>query len=131
MSRFFRSTSDSESESDSELSQITSEDDFSDQEESSENEQEQEDQEAPRRSRFLRGEADSDDSDEDGGKRQVKSQKDKRIEGLQAIVKSVENGQKNNDWGLIASGTGLHAVYILFVCFSWMGFGCDIFFFFL
>ncbi|KAI8328953.1 eukaryotic translation initiation factor 3 subunit 8 N-terminus-domain-containing protein [Blakeslea trispora] len=103
MSRFFRSISDNESESDSELSQITSEDDFSDQEDSSENEQEDQEQETPKRSRFLRGEADSDDSDEEGGKRQVKSQKDKRIEGLQAIVKSVENGQKNNDWGLIAS----------------------------
>ncbi|OBZ89495.1 Eukaryotic translation initiation factor 3 subunit C [Choanephora cucurbitarum] len=100
MSRFFRSTSDSESESDSELSQITSEDDFSDQ--STDNEEQQE-EEAPKRSRFLRGEADSDDSDEEGGRRQVKSQKDKRMEGLQAIVRSIENGQKNNDWGLIAS----------------------------
>ena len=94
MSRFFRSTSDSESESDSELSQITSEDDFSDQ--STDNEEQQE-EEAPKRSRFLRGEADSDDSDEEGGRRQVKSQKDKRMEGLQAIVRSIENGQKNND----------------------------------
>ncbi|KAI8348039.1 eukaryotic translation initiation factor 3 subunit 8 N-terminus-domain-containing protein [Choanephora cucurbitarum] len=101
MSRFFRSTSDSESESDSELSQITSEDDFSDQ--STDNEEQQGEEEAPKRSRFLRGEADSDDSDEEGGRRQVKSQKDKRMEGLQAIVRSIENGQKNNDWGLIAS----------------------------
>ncbi|CAO3594982.1 unnamed protein product [Absidia cylindrospora] len=44
------------------------------------------------------------DSDDEGGrKRQVKSQKDKRLEDMHGAAKAIENGRKNNDWTLISS----------------------------
>lgn len=106
MSRFFRSTSDSESESESDNSQFSSEGEFSNNDSDNEEQQRQQDEDEPKKSRFLKGGEDSDDSDEEGlgAKRQVKSQKDKRLEGLLASVKVIESGQKNNDWGMIASG---------------------------
>lgn len=103
MSRFFRSTSDSESETDSDISQYSSEEEFSDGSDD-EGQQQQQEEDEPKKSRFLKGGDDSDSDDESSVKRQVKSLKDKRLEGLFMSVKAIENGQKNNDWGLIASG---------------------------
>lgn len=107
MSRFFRSA-DSESETDSSdnESYISDEELDSSAEESSEDEQQQEAQ--PSRSRFLKGAGtDSEDESDDelGRARQVKSQKDKRLEAMQNSIKAIENGQKNSDWGLISAGT--------------------------
>ncbi|KAG2237238.1 eukaryotic translation initiation factor 3 subunit 8 N-terminus-domain-containing protein [Thamnidium elegans] len=103
MSRFFRSTSDSESETDSDISQYSSEEEFSDGSDEEEQQQQQQEEDEPKKSRFLKGGDDSDSDDESSVKRQVKSLKDKRLEGLFVSVKAIENGQKNNDWGLIAS----------------------------
>lgn len=105
MSRFFRSTSDSESETDSDISQYSSEEEFSDgSDDEGQQQQQQQEEDEPKKSRFLKGGDDSDSDDESSVKRQVKSLKDKRLEGLFVSVKAIENGQKNNDWGLIASG---------------------------
>ncbi|SAM04062.1 hypothetical protein [Absidia glauca] len=108
MSRFFRSNSDSESESDSSDNDSFYDEDVlsSSEEEESDVEADQEDQQASKKSRFLKGgDSDSDlDSDDEGGrKRQVKSQKDKRLEDMQSAAKAIENGRKNNDWTLISS----------------------------
>ncbi|KAI8988445.1 eukaryotic translation initiation factor 3 subunit 8 N-terminus-domain-containing protein [Mycotypha africana] len=108
MSRFFRSTSDSESDSETSsseneslYSQSDSEYDSSDAESyHSDNEQ----KEQQPRNRFLRGGSDSEDSDDESNqKRQAKSQKDKRLEEMENAVKAIENGQKNSDWNLIAT----------------------------
>ncbi|KAK9454119.1 eukaryotic translation initiation factor 3 subunit 8 N-terminus-domain-containing protein [Dipodascopsis uninucleata] len=48
-------------------------------------------------SRFLRGE-ESEDSDEDELKRVVKSAKDKRLEEIDSIIRSIDNAKKINDW---------------------------------
>ncbi|KAH8154256.1 uncharacterized protein LAJ45_02024 [Morchella importuna] len=54
--------------------------------------------------RFLVGGGGSDDeSDEDDGRRVVKSQKDKRMEEIEASAKLIENGEKINDWVLISA----------------------------
>ncbi|GAA5804708.1 hypothetical protein HPULCUR_010211 [Helicostylum pulchrum] len=104
MSRFFRSTSDSESETDSDISQYSSEEEFSDGSgDEGQQQQQQQEEDEPKKSRFLKGGDNSDSDDESSVKRQVKSLKDKRLEGLFVSVKAIENGQKNNDWGLIAS----------------------------
>lgn len=53
----------------------------------------------------MKGASDSDDSDDESNvKRKAKSQKDKRIDEMETAVKSIENGQKNNDWNLISTG---------------------------
>jgi translation initiation factor 3 subunit C len=109
MSRFFRSNSDSESETDSSDNDSLYDEDVlsSSGEEESDVEAHQEDQQGSKKSRFLKGgDSDSDlDSDDEGGrKRQVKSQKDKRLEDMQSAAKAIENGRKNNDWTLICSG---------------------------
>ncbi|KAI8374254.1 eukaryotic translation initiation factor 3 subunit 8 N-terminus-domain-containing protein [Radiomyces spectabilis] len=104
MSRFFRSASDSESETDTSDNESFISDEELSSEEESDFEEEQDDQ--PQKSRFLKGaESDSDEeSDEEfGRKRQVKSQKDKRLEEMQNSIKAIENGQKNKDWTLIAN----------------------------
>lgn len=113
MSRFFRSTSDTESETES-----SDNESFYDEVTSSEEEEsdiEVEDQQQTKKSRFLKGAGDSDsdlESDEEfGRKRQVKSQKDKRLEDMHNAAKAIENGRKNNDWTLISSG-----MYLLFFC---------------
>ncbi|KAI8093474.1 eukaryotic translation initiation factor 3 subunit 8 N-terminus-domain-containing protein [Halteromyces radiatus] len=105
MSRFFRSTSDTESETDSSdnesfYDEVTSE------EEESDVEVEEEDQQTSKKSRFLKGgdsESDMDSDEEFGRKRQVKSQKDKRLEDMHSAAKAIDNGRKNNDWTLISS----------------------------
>ncbi|KAI8356567.1 eukaryotic translation initiation factor 3 subunit 8 N-terminus-domain-containing protein [Choanephora cucurbitarum] len=104
MSRFFRS-SDTESDSDTSSSDNESLYSQSDSEYDSDAESyhsEQRDDQP--KNRFLKGGSDSDDSDDEGDrKRQAKSQKDKRYEEMETAVKAIENGQKNNDWNLIAT----------------------------
>lgn len=59
------------------------------------------DDDAPKKSKFLKG-APSDDSDsEEETKKIVKSAKDKRVEEMEAIIKSLENANKINDWAAI------------------------------
>ena len=58
---------------------------------------------AAKRDYFLRGAA-SDESDEDEGKRVVKSAKDKRLQEIEATAKAIENGGKINDWTVVANG---------------------------
>jgi translation initiation factor 3 subunit C len=109
MSRFFRSTSDTESDSessDNESLYSQSEDDYSSSDEESYHSQDEQEADQPKKSRFLKGGSDSDDSDDESSrKRQAKSQKDKRVEEMETAVKAIENGQKNSDWNLIATGT--------------------------
>ncbi|KAI9470505.1 MAG: eukaryotic translation initiation factor 3 subunit 8 N-terminus-domain-containing protein [Benjaminiella poitrasii] len=104
MSRFFRnsdSESDSDTSSDNESLYSQSDSEFDSDAESYHSEGDQ--QQQPR-NRFLKGETDSDDSDDESNKkRQAKSQKDKRIEEMETAAKAIENGQKNNDWNLIAT----------------------------
>ncbi|KAJ8098823.1 eukaryotic translation initiation factor 3 subunit 8 N-terminus-domain-containing protein [Lipomyces tetrasporus] len=47
--------------------------------------------------RFLRGE-ESEESDEDESRRVVKSAKDKRLEEIDAIIRTIDNAKKINDW---------------------------------
>ncbi|KAI8983873.1 eukaryotic translation initiation factor 3 subunit 8 N-terminus-domain-containing protein [Pilobolus umbonatus] len=102
MSRFFRSTSDTESDSDSSDNESMYSH-FSEDYESDAEDQKVETEEKGK-NRFLVGVSDSDDSDDESNKkRQAKSQKDKRYEEMEAAVKAIENGQKNNDWNLISS----------------------------
>eukprot|EP00158_Paraphelidium_tribonemae_P009730 Partr_v1_DN28943_c4_g1_i12_m26094 putative Component of the eukaryotic translation initiation factor 3 (eIF-3) complex, which is involved in protein synthesis and, together with other initiation factors, stimulates binding of mRNA and methionyl-tRNAi to the 40S ribosome (By similarity) len=88
MSRFFHGgSSDSETE--------TSSDDYS----STDSEEQEQIQAAPsgpqRFSRFLK---DSDDSDEEGGKRVVRSALDKSQEELRSIVKAIDLACDSEDW---------------------------------
>jgi translation initiation factor 3 subunit C len=76
------------------------EEDESEAEESSDND----DDPAARRNKFLRGAVASDESDEDEGKRVVKSAKDKRLQEIEATSKAIENGGKINDWAVISNG---------------------------
>ena len=48
-------------------------------------------------------------SDEDGGKRVVKSARDKRLEEMEAAGKQMDNALKINDWVAISNGQ-LHAI---------------------
>ena len=116
MSRFFRSVSDSESDSESSDNEsfISDEELSSDEEEHSDEEQENQ-EEQPKKSRFLKGaETDSDEeSDEEfGRKRQVKSALDKRLDEMNSSIKAIENGQKNNDWNLISTGTATKKIFL-------------------
>jgi len=114
MSRFFQG-----SDSDTETSSTSGEESYSDQEdeeqseeesEMSEEESEEEESEGEgrgltqRRDYFLRGAA-SDESEEEEGKRVVKSAKDKRLQEIEATTKAIENGGKINDWVAISNGT--------------------------
>lgn len=114
MSRFFRGDSDSESSSDEEELYSEEEEEEQDEESSSEEEDEDdsddsssEDEDGVKKSganKFLR-EADSDsESDEEETRAAVMSAKDKRFEELAATIKSMENGQKINDWNVISNG---------------------------
>jgi translation initiation factor 3 subunit C len=113
MSRFFQgsdSDTDSSSSSDDEiysdqedapLSDGPSEmGDDSDEGESSEDEDRGP---AARRDKFLKG-VESDESDEDEGKRVVKSAKDKRLQEIEATSKAIDNGGKINDWVVVSNG---------------------------
>lgn len=105
-SRFFRSASDSESESESSDNEsFISDEELSSDEEEMESDDDLKKDDQPKKNRFLKGGSDSDeDSDEEGGRRQIKSQKDKRYEEMEACVKSIENGERINDWTLISNG---------------------------
>lgn len=61
------------------------------------------DQKSQKKSRYIVGEGEDDDSDEDV-KRVVKSAKDKRLDEMEAIGKSIENALKINDWVAISTG---------------------------
>jgi translation initiation factor 3 subunit C len=113
MSRFFQG-----SDSDTDSSSSSGEDVYSDQEneehsegisdmdDDSEEDGSEDDEDhgpAASRDRFLRG-AQSDESDEDEGKRVVKSAKDKRLQEIEATAKAIENGGKINDWMVISNG---------------------------
>lgn len=111
MSRFFHGgMSDSESSS-SDEEELYSEEEVSEEEGSSSEEEgsaedeadSDEDDDAEGGSRFLIG-AEELDSDEDDGKRTVKSAKDKRQEEIEAMIKAIENAQKINDWVSISAG---------------------------
>lgn len=54
--------------------------------------------------RFMVGNSDSDDSDEEEKVTVVKSAKDKRLEGVESTIRLIENAQKINDWAVIATG---------------------------
>lgn len=93
MSRFLRAAgeessdeSESESEDESEMSS------------------DEEGGEKPKRSRFLKTGGAQDSSDEDEGKRVVKSAKEKRLEEMEAAGKMMDNALKINDWVAISNG---------------------------
>ncbi|KAL2160470.1 hypothetical protein VTH06DRAFT_1158 [Thermothelomyces fergusii] len=114
MSLFFRAGDDSSTESSSDEEELytTSEEEEEDQdlEESSEEEEEEEstdEDEGPKKtglSRFLvdQAESESDESDEEGATK-VKSAKDKRYDELEATITTIQNRQKIDDWGSIAT----------------------------
>lgn len=128
MSRFFRKAddSDSDSESSSEEELISSDNEAqkpaapksgsrflrkagesdSDSDSDSETEESMSEGEGkPKKSRFLRTDAtDEDTSDEEGGKRVVKSARDKRLEEMEASGKQMDNAVKINDWVAISNG---------------------------
>jgi translation initiation factor 3 subunit C len=55
--------------------------------------------------KFLKSDdEESDESSDDERTTLVKSAKDKRIEELEATIKSIENAEKINDWAHISSG---------------------------
>src|SRR4051794_20999383 len=117
MSRFFHGgLSDSEtSSSDEELYSDEEEEEEEDQESGSDESSDDSDASeesggepgapsANRASRFLRTETNLDDSDEDEGKRVVKSAKDKRFDEIEGCIKLIENAEKINDWVVISQG---------------------------
>ena len=84
-------------------------DDDSDSESESESESEEEsmsedEDKGKKKSRFLRTDRSVDDSDEDEGKRVVKSARDKRLEEMEASGKQMDNALKINDWVAISNG---------------------------
>lgn len=118
MSRFFQasdSDTDTSSSSEDEMYSESEEesDQHSDMEAHSEEDESEESDEgsdfeargpAARRDYFMKGAA-SDESDEEGGKRVVKSARDKRLQEIEATTKAIENGGKINDWVVISNGT--------------------------
>lgn len=120
-SRFFRGGDDSSSESSSEEEDLLTEEeeeaqdqqedsdeDSDDMEGSEEDSDDSDDSEGGRKGGadyFLKGgdSSDSEESDEEV-RAKVKSAKDKRLDELEAMIKQIENGQKNGDWTLISSG---------------------------
>lgn len=93
MSRFLRAAGeDSSDESESES------------EDESEMSSDEEGGEKPKRSRFLKTGVAQDSSDEDEGKRVVKSAKEKRLEEMEAAGKMMDNALKINDWVAISNG---------------------------
>jgi translation initiation factor 3 subunit C len=119
MSRFFQGSDSDEDSSSSSDEEIYSEEDeeqsdqdfqMEDDDEGDETEEEEgsgdEDRGQDARKAFLR-ETVSDESDEDEGKRVVKSAKDKRLEEIEATSKAIENGGKINDWTVISNGMSM------------------------
>lgn len=93
------------SDSDSSSSEEESDDD-SDESESEDSEGDKQ-KTAKKQSKFLRGAVDSDDSEEDV-KKIVKSAKDKRVDEMDTIVRSLENAQRIDDWVAISKGKSRH-----------------------
>ena len=59
-----------------------------------------------KRSRLLRtDDTDDESSDEEGGKRVVKSARDKRMEEMETSGRQMDNAMKINDWIAISNGT--------------------------
>ncbi|CAD6954286.1 unnamed protein product [Tilletia controversa] len=126
-SRFFRAASDSESESsdEEELSELSSgdedntkpkkkgsdddsdDDDDDDKDSDDDDDDDDEDGDGGKAksggarkpmSRFMRGaDADSDDSD-DEVRTVIRSAKDKRVDEVEAVIKTIENAERINDW---------------------------------
>ena len=82
-------------------------DDDDDDEGDSDEESGEEKQGGPKKaSRFLRGAIDDSDS-EDDVKKVIKSAKDKRVDEMDAIVRTIENAQRIDDWVAISKGEQL------------------------
>lgn len=120
MSRFFKGgLSDSDTSSSDEELYSEAEESEAEEGSSSESGSEDESEEAEESgddeggSRFLKGGrgGSDDESDEDEGKRVVKSAKDKRLEEIEASIKLIENGQKINDWVVISAGAYTNSQY--------------------
>ncbi|KAK0623659.1 eukaryotic translation initiation factor 3 subunit 8 N-terminus-domain-containing protein [Immersiella caudata] len=121
MSRFFRGGDDSSSESSSDEEDLSlseeetttkdqqsedeSSDDFDDDEDESEESSDDDDGDKPKGlSRFLLDQDSSESEEEDvEATTKVKSAKDKRHDELEATITGIQNGQKINDWHLIAN----------------------------
>jgi translation initiation factor 3 subunit C len=123
MSRFFRGGDDSSSESSSDEEDLSlseeeetttkdqqsedeSSDDFDDDDDESEESSDDDDGDKPKGlSRFLLDQDSSESEEEDvEATTKVKSAKDKRHDELEATITGIQNGQKINDWHLIANG---------------------------
>lgn len=115
MSRFFTagdSSSESSSEDEEELYSDEDQEQEKSEEESSDDEDEDEDESSSSSdeggksgvSKFLRDVASSDESEDEDKVTVVKSAKDKRLEELEGVIKTIDNAVKINDWGSIATG---------------------------
>jgi translation initiation factor 3 subunit C len=96
-------------DSDSESEEDSSDDDDSDSEDDDNDDDSGEEKKAGAKkpSRFLRGASDDSDSEEDV-KKVIKSAKDKRVDEMDAIVKTIENAQRIDDWVAISKGEFLN-----------------------
>ena len=123
MSKFFAGSSSESSSSDEEElyseeeEQQKSEEEESEEEEDSDEEDEDEsssdsDDGKPGASKFLKDQVSSDESEDEGQVTIVQSAKDKRLEGLQAVERLIDNAVKINDWSTISIGwsENLHLV---------------------
>ncbi|EIW82943.1 eukaryotic translation initiation factor 3 subunit 8 [Coniophora puteana RWD-64-598 SS2] len=93
MSRFLRTAGDSDSDSDS----------GSDEEESEMSDEDEAKEEVKKKSRFMRSDSESEDESDEDVKRVVKSNKDKRLDEIEATGKGIDNGLKINDWVVISN----------------------------
>ncbi|KAJ5480859.1 Eukaryotic translation initiation factor 3 subunit C [Penicillium diatomitis] len=113
MSRFFyRGGSDSESSSSDEEDELyerseeePSDDESSDQSDSGSDSDESDDEATAKggAAAFLKDDSDSEEEEEEEKVTVVKSAKDKRLEGLEATIKLIENAEKINDWAVIST----------------------------
>ncbi|KAI9820249.1 MAG: Translation initiation factor 3 subunit c [Pycnora praestabilis] len=114
MSRFFHagdSSSESSSSDEEELYSEEEEVQKSEEESSSEAEEGSDDEDSDSdeegkpsgASKFLRGDIDSDNSEDEDRVTIVKSAKDKRLEELEGTVRLIENAEKINDWAVIST----------------------------
>ena len=116
MSRFFRGGNDSSSESSSDEEELYSDDEVSQQEEEDESDNEgsgddesssSEEEGGVKKTGANKFLADNESSSEDDSDAEattkVKSAKDKRFEELEAIITTITNNQKINDWGSIST----------------------------
>ncbi|KAF7718079.1 Eukaryotic translation initiation factor 3 subunit C [Penicillium ucsense] len=113
MSRFFyRGGSDSESSSSDEEDELyerseeePSDDESSDQSDSGSDSDDSDDEATAKggAAAFLKDDSDSEEEEEEEKVTVVKSAKDKRLEGLEATIKLIENAEKINDWAVIST----------------------------